>query len=187
MQAVVVLAPGFEEIEAVTPIDFLRRAGVDVYVAGVGGVEVTGSHGITIRCDGAIDELKTDLPLGTTIDAVVLPGGIPGANNLAASKAVVELIDRVHSGGGMVAAICAAPAVVLGNSPILQGRRATCYPGFEKHFSGDVIPSEERVVVDGKVLTSRGPGTATEFAIKLIEELVGESKALELHSTTLQR
>jgi len=174
------LAPGFEEVEAVTPADFLRRAGIDVRLVGVGGRLVEGSHGIRLEADLTLEELAEE-PEG-----VILPGGMPGAANLAASPAAVELIRRVHSQGRLVAAICAAPAVVLEPAGVLAGKRATCFPGFEERFTTARF-SASRVVVDGNLITSRGPGTAAEFAVKLIEHIAGREKAQEVHRRTLQR
>ncbi|MCO5170988.1 MAG: DJ-1/PfpI family protein [Planctomycetes bacterium] len=173
-RAVIVLAEGFEEIEAITPIDVLRRAGVEVVTAGVGGRRVVGSHGIAVEADATVGEVPED------VDVVVLPGGLPGAENLGKSPEVRALVERVHAAGRRVAAICAAPAVALAGTGVLRGRRATCYPGFEERFGADVTRSEERVVVDGTVVTSRGPGTALEFSLALVEQLVSREKAEQL-------
>jgi 4-methyl-5(b-hydroxyethyl)-thiazole monophosphate biosynthesis len=173
-QVVVVLADGFEEIEAVTPIDVLRRAGLDVTVAGLGGTQIRGSHGVTYLCDaelGAVD---------ATPDAIVLPGGLPGSNNLGESEAVKRLTQEVHESGGICAALCAAPALTLSPFGLLEGRVATCHPAFMDKLGGGATPSEERVVVDGNVVTSRGAGTAMDFSLKLAELLVDEKTAKEL-------
>lgn len=175
----VLLADGFEEVEAVTPIDFLRRSGVDVVVAGVGTDEPTGARGVVIRTETRIEALPEEL------DGVVLPGGMPGAENLAASNAVQERTRGLFSSNMLVAAICAAPAVALGGFGILKDRRFTCYPGFESRV-GDGTFVEERVVVDGNLITSRGPGTAAEFSIALIEYLAGKEAAEEVFKATLQ-
>lgn len=177
LRAVVVLATGFEEIEAITPIDVLRRAGVEVVVAGLGGattVVVVGAHGLGLAVDTTLEHLPAE------IDAVVLPGGLPGAENLANSTEVSQLIQRVAESGGIVAAICAAPALVLAPSGLLEGKRATCYPGFEERFPRGAQHEEARVVVDGRLITSRGPGTALEFALALVSELVSPERAAEL-------
>ncbi|HBP21121.1 MAG TPA: DJ-1 family protein [Planctomycetes bacterium] len=173
-RAVVVLAPGFEEIEATTPIDVLRRAGVEVIVAGLQTPAVVGAHGLGLSVDLLLDQLSGD------VDALILPGGLPGAANLAASEEVGEWIQRVASGGGVVAAICAAPALVLAPSGVLAGKRATCYPGFEDRFPSEAQHEEARVVVDGRLITSRGPGTALEFSLALVAELVSPERAAEL-------
>jgi 4-methyl-5(b-hydroxyethyl)-thiazole monophosphate biosynthesis len=174
------LAPGFEEVEAVTPADFLRRAGIDVRLVGVGARLVEGSHGIRLAADTTLEELAEE-PEG-----VILPGGMPGASNLAASPAVLELIRRTHAAGRLVAAICAAPAVVLEPAGVLAGKRATCFPGFEERFASARF-NAGRVVVDGNLVTSRGPGTAAEFSEKLIELIAGRAQSLEVHRRTLQR
>jgi 4-methyl-5(b-hydroxyethyl)-thiazole monophosphate biosynthesis len=174
------LAPGFEEVEAVTPADFLRRAGVEVRLVGIGGRLIEGSHGIRLQADAAVEELAEEP------DGVIVPGGMPGATNVAASAPAMDLIRRTHARGGLVAAICAAPAVVLEPAGVLAGKRATCSPGFEQQLTTARF-SRNRVVVDGNVVTSRGPGTAAEFAIKLVELIAGREKALEIHRRTLQR
>lgn len=180
-QIVVVLAEGFEEIEAVTPIDVLRRAGLDVLVAGVGATAVRGAHGVTYQCDVALEEIQS------TPGAIVLPGGMPGAENLGKSEAVKELTLRVHESGGICAAICAAPALTLAKFGLLDGRTATCYPSFEKEFDPSTKHSEDRVVVDGNIVTSRGPGTSLEFSLKLAAILAGPTTAEQLKGQMLAR
>lgn len=174
-KVLVLLAEGFEEIEAVTVIDVLRRAEIDVVSASLNGSEVKGSHGISIVADSTLDEVEEQM-----FDAVVLPGGMPGARHLRESHAVLNLIREAAHKGKYVAAICAAPTA-LDVAGVLKGRRATSYPGHE-------IPSaeyvEEPVVVDGHIVTSRGPGTAFEFALKLVEKLAGPELA-ELHRERL--
>ena len=174
------LAPGFEEVEAITPADFLRRAGIDVKLVALQGTEVEGAHGISVKADLALDQLPRD-PNG-----LILPGGMPGAENLANSGRVIELIRRQNKAGKMIAAICASPAVVLTKADVLAGKRVTCYPGFEERFS-DCSFVDQRVVVDGNLITSRGPGTAAEFSVKLIEILKGKGLAQEIHRSTLQK
>jgi 4-methyl-5(b-hydroxyethyl)-thiazole monophosphate biosynthesis len=177
--ACVLLADGFEEVEAITPIDYLRRAGVDVKILGVTGKTVSGSHGIKIESDLGSEGLAKDY------DCVVVPGGGRGADNLAASPSAVYLIKRHFAAGALVAAICAAPAVVLhGACDILKGKRFTCYPGLEDKVSGATF-SEDRVVVDGTLVTSRGAGTAGEFAAAIVRELVGGAAAENLAAKVL--
>jgi protein deglycase len=177
--ACVLLADGFEEVEAITPIDYLRRAGIDVKILAVAGDTVSGSHEIKIGSDPGSEGFSKDY------DCVVVPGGGRGAENIAASASAVELIKRHYAAGKLVAAICAAPAVVLhGACGILQGRRFTCYPGLEAKVTGATF-SEDRVVVDGNLLTSRSAGTAGEFARAIVRELVGEGAARELASKVL--
>lgn len=173
-RVLVILAEGFEEIEAITPIDVMRRAELDVTVAGLGGTVVTGAHGIAIRAD-----IELAAFTGTP-DAIVLPGGMPGASNLAASPAVSALIQKTFEAKKIVAAICASPAVVLAPLGVLDGKKATCYPGFEERFGPRTEKTTDRVVREGNVITSRGPGTAFEFSLALVSELVGKSAAERL-------
>ncbi len=175
----IVLANGFEEIEAITQIDVLRRAGVDVVTAGVGGKRIVGAHNVAVEADTTVSELSGAL------DGVVLPGGMPGSQTLGETPAVQELVKRVDSEQGKIAAICAAPALALSPTGILQGKTATCYPGFEENFPEGVTRSEERVVVDGRVITSRAPGTALEFALTLVGQFVSAEKAEQLRQGLL--
>ena len=175
----VILANGFEEIETITPIDVLRRAGLDVLVIGLAQKTVSGAHGVRIDTDVTLDEYR-DIP-----DAIVLPGGMPGAQNLKESKQVAELIKKVNAAKKLVGAICASPALVLTPTGVLDQKKATCYPGFEKNFAPSVIFTKDRVVIDGNVVTSRGPGTALEFALALVEKLEGKEKANSLKEALL--
>lgn len=180
-KVLIILAEGFEEIEAVTPIDVLRRAEIEVTVAGVSGKEVTGSHGIKISADISLEEYHG------TPDAVVLPGGMPGAKNLSESRKVSEIVKKLNNEKKIVAAICAAPALALSPTGILNGKKATCFPGMEENFPSSVRFSEDRVVGDGNIITSRGAGTAMEFSLKLVEQLVGLEKAKDLKERLLVR
>jgi protein deglycase len=179
-KAGIILAEGFEEVEAVTPADFLNRAGVKVILIGIGGTEIEGSHGIRIRTDAEIADFSEEL------DAIVIPGGMPGAKNVSLSKEALELIKSMHRKGGLVAAICAAPAVVLTKTNIINGKKLTSFPGYEKNFTHSTY-SEDRVVVDGNLITSRGAGTAAEFALAVIEYLVSREEADKIHAATLQK
>ncbi|MDP8299552.1 MAG: DJ-1/PfpI family protein [Candidatus Tantalella remota] len=170
-EALMILAEGFEEVEAVTPLDVLRRAGVIVTVAGVGGKNIAGAHGISISADIVLEEYK-GLP-----DAVILPGGLPGAENLAGSTKVKDILTRMNSEGRLIAAICASPALVLAPAGILDGKKAACYPGMEKTFSTGIHFVSEKVVQDGNIITSKGPATAFAFGVKIAENLVGKDKA----------
>lgn len=165
----VLLAEGFEEIEALTQTDVLRRAGIAVKNVGVTGMTVTGAHGISVRADIALSEACRD----EAADGVILPGGLPGTTNLAADDDVKALIRRMADNGKLVAAICAAPSV-LGEMKLLEGRSATCYPGFEDKLIGAKI-SRDRVVRDGNFITSRGIGTAMDLALALTEYITGTS------------
>ena len=185
------LAEGFEEVEAVTPIDYLRRAGIEVTVAAVNeGLTVRGSHGIRVVADASLDELAGNGKLKPSFwDGVVVPGGFPGADNLAASKKVVEFLRGMAESGKLVAAICASPARVLSPLGLLAGKKFTCYPGEEKniepsHWTGAEW-KEDRVIVDGNLVTSRGAGTSGEFAAAIIGKLAGQEEAKKLAAKVL--
>ncbi len=173
-QVVVPLFPGFEEIEATTIIDVLRRAEIKVLIAGPKAGPVRGAHDITIEADIAV----TNLPSAREIAMVVLPGGMPGAKNLATDPGVQRLLKEVAGAGGYTAAICAAP-IALAAADLVRGKRVTCYPGFEKELAGAEL-STETVVQDGKLVTSRGPATALPFALKLVELLRDAPEARKL-------
>lgn len=180
MKIAVFLADGFEEVEAFTLVDYLRRTGMDVPLVGIGKKILTGAHGVRVESDEVIDNFSS------TLDAVALPGGMPGAENLAAS-AKVELLCRTLLGEGkLVAAICAAPVVALDAFGLLKERRFTCYPSFEKN-ANDGIFCEDRVVVDRNLITSRGPGTAGELAVEIIRYLLGDEMAQKIENDVLLR
>lgn len=161
------VADGSEEIEAVTVIDLLRRAGIEVVVAGLGDGQITASRGVVITPDMDLDEaLRNDY------DMVVLPGGGPGAERFASDGRIARLLRRQFERGGAVGAICAAPAV-LAKAGLLRGRRATSFPGALDGLDHGAEYLEEPVVEDGPLVTSRGPGTAIDFALALIERLAG--------------
>jgi protein deglycase len=170
-RALVPLAEGCEELEAVTVIDLLRRASVDVVTAGLDGEPVRASRGTTLLPDTTLDAV-----LAEAFDLIVLPGGQPGANNLNADPRVHELLRRQAERGGWCAAICAAP-LVLADAGLLDGREATSFPGvLRADAHPDVRLSEAPVVTDGNIVTSRGPGTAMDFALHLIELLLGREQ-----------
>jgi 4-methyl-5(b-hydroxyethyl)-thiazole monophosphate biosynthesis len=172
-RVIVPLATGFEEIEAVVVIDILRRARCDVVVAGVDGRTVAGSHDIRIECDCVLDDYDV-----AGVDAVVLPGGLPGTDNLGRSDVVKRLLAAVNDAGGVIGAICASPTV-LNAVGLLDGMTATCHPAHEGELDHCAY-SSERVVTDGNIVTSRGAGTAVEFAAELTRLLVGEEAANEI-------
>ena len=166
----VLLANGFEEIEAITIIDVLRRASIDVVTLGVASAQVRGAHGVTVQADRLLKGSERD-----AWDMVILPGGMPGSTNLRDDPAVQALIVRQAGEGKMIGAICAAP-IALGKAGVLKGKKATSYPGFEGQLTG-AICQESRVVRDGNVFTSRGPGTAMEFALEIASALKGKETA----------
>lgn len=170
VNVLVPIADGTEEIEAVTIIDVLRRAEAQVTVASVGALEVTASRGVKIVADCLIDTCKNQ-----SFDLVVLPGGLPGAEHLRDNTTLKEILVRQQTAGGLYGAICAAPAVVLETHGLLENRQATCHPGFVEGLKNTSAVAS-RVVVDGNCVTSRGPGTAMEFSLKLVELLFGKDK-----------
>jgi len=178
-RVLVPLAEGFEELEAVTIIDMLRRAGIEVIVASLAGSPVRGSHGIELAADATLDEVSRQ-----EFDLVALPGGMPGATNLRDDPRIIAIIRRLHASGGRIAAICAAP-MVLASAGVLKGRRATCYPGVLEH-AADLTLVDEPVVVDDGLITSRGPGTALDFALELVAQLQGAAARQRVESQ-LQR
>lgn len=174
------LLEGFEEIEAVTIIDVLRRAEVPVIVAGDQAGPVRGSHGIAIEAEVALAHVRAE-----SLAMIALPGGMPGAAHLAEHPVVQRLIRELAGSGKHTCAICAGP-MALGAAGVLEGKTTTCYPGFEKRLTGARVV-EDRVVVDGKVVTSRGPGTALEFALTLAGVLAGPDKEAALEKGMLVR
>ena len=171
----VFLADGFEETEALATVDVLRRAELDTATVGVGAKQVTGSHGITVLADLEEKDVHTD-----NMHAVVLPGGMPGTVNLENSSVVKESVTYCIQNGLHVCAICAAPSI-LGHMGFLQGKRATCFPGFEKELTGAQL-SREPAVCDGKIITGKGAGAAIEFALLIVEKIAGRQKALEIRA-----
>ena len=167
----VILAEGFEEIEAVTIIDVLRRAGVAVTSASLGNPSVGGAHGMSLLADCELDDSSNQ-----TFDAILLPGGMPGSRNLRDDPRVLARLRQQEKDNRYLGAICAAP-IALEAAGVLKGKRATSFPGFD-------LPSahycEDRVVTDGKVVTSRGPGTALEFALEWVKILIGSESAEQL-------
>jgi 4-methyl-5(b-hydroxyethyl)-thiazole monophosphate biosynthesis len=179
-RVLVLLAAGFEEIEAVTVVDLLRRAGIEVRTAALGPREVTGSHGITVTADLALDSVDPD-----DFEMIVLPGGLPGADHLKADARVIAMLRRFAAAGRYTAAICAAPGV-LAHAGLLEGRAATSYPGFLRADSAPGLKlSQDPVVIDGHVVTSRGPGTAMEFGLALVGLLEGSQAARRVRDALL--
>ncbi len=171
---VVFLAQGFEEIEALATIDVLRRADLDVVTIGIDGLSVTGSHGITVTAD------SSTLPPVSKIQAVVLPGGMPGTTHLDESPIVDTCLQQVGK-DCLLCAICAAP-LVLGKRGLLSGKRATCYPGFESYLRG-ASTTGNAVETDGNCITAKGAGVAVDFALTVAARLISPEKAKEIGDT----
>lgn len=172
------LANGFEEIEALCPLDLLRRAGLEVTTVGIGGDRIRGAHGITVEAD-----IPEDLFADPSPDMLILPGGMPGARHLDESRTVDVALKAAARRGAYIAAICAAP-MVLGHRGLLDGKRATCFPGFESELQGATLAAE-RVVRDGNVITAAGMGVALEFGLALVAALKGEQVAAALRQAVL--
>ena len=169
----VFLADGFEEIEALTPVDLLRRAGLDVRTVGIGSRTPCGAHGIRVTADIGEDDLPLD-----DMTAMVLPGGMPGTKNLEQSDTVQRALTHAVRHSLPVGAICAAPSI-LGHAGLLDGRRAVCFPGFEPELTGASVGTDA-VVTDGPFTTSRGAGTAMAFALELVRRLCSAEAAEQL-------
>jgi len=165
MKVLVPFAEGFEEIEAMTVVDVLRRAGIKVTTAGLPGTIVQGSRGVKVITDTKLDDV-----VEKDYDALVLVGGSPGYTNLSKSNKIVKIVGDYHRDGKLVAAVCGAPTV-LAEAGILTNVKATVYPGLEKYIPK---PRNERVLSDGNVITSQGPGTSMEFALRLVEHIAGK-------------
>ena len=200
---VLFLAPGFEEIEALAPLDLLRRAGLEVVTVAVReaktnrlieklnriGVSasnlwddprtVTGAHGITVTTDIVEGALPGRLARASSLEAVILPGGMPGTANLDASPVVEKTLELAADKDAYLCAICAAP-LVLGKRGYLEGKRATCFPGFEEYLTGATVGG--KVIRDGKIITAAGMGVAQEFGFEIISALVSPEKAGEIRA-----
>lgn len=180
-KAICYFAPGLEECEGLVTVDLLRRAGVEVTIAAVSpSTEITGAHGICVRCDALADSLDAG-----AYDAVILPGGMPGTENLYESETVRDALRRFDAEGRLIAAICAAPTVP-GRLGMLAGRRATCYPGCEDQLSG-AEHVECEVVTDGHFITGSGLGAAIPFALAIIAALEGEETAARVKQSIVYR
>ena len=175
-RVLVPLAQGCEELEAVTITDLLTRAGVEVITAGLQPGPVTASRGMVLLPETTLEQVKDQL-----FDMIVLPGGLPGADHLDNDPRLKRLLQQVYQQGGYVAAICAAPKV-LATAGLLQDRSATAYPGTLEQADANIKRLADPVVVDGRVVTSRGPGTAMDFALQLIELLIGRAKREEVET-----
>lgn len=173
------LADGFEEVEALCPVDIMRRAGLEVTTIGVGKREITGSHGITVLADIADSGLCLK-----DVELIFLPGGMPGTKNLDASATVHNAINTALEQGAYIAAICAAP-MILGKRGLLNGKKAVCYPGFEQYLEGAILSSNEKIAVDGRIITAKGMGVASELGFELVKILCGSEKSKALRKATI--
>lgn len=171
------LANGFEEVEALATVDVLRRADLKVKIVGVGSDVITGAHGISAVCD-AVD---CDLTPDEDIEAVILPGGMPGTLNLERSDKVNAFVDYAFENKKLLCAICAAPSI-LGHKGMLKGRRAVCFPGFESELEGAEL-SDSFVVTDGNIITAKGMGSAVKFGIAIGSAFVGEAKMKKIEES----
>lgn len=172
----VLLAPGFEEAEALVPVDLLRRAGVETATVSITGEPVPGSHGITVTADLTLDQVEMD-----RAEMIVLPGGGPGHKNLGKEPKVEQLVREAVKRELWVAAICAAPTL-LGKWELLEGKQAVCYPGMEDGLTGARVQGASGVVRDGKIITGRAAGSAIDFGLALVEALEGEGAARQVRS-----
>lgn len=183
------LAEGFEEIETLATVDILRRGGVNVKTVSINeGISVQGAHGILVITDMNRSRFEAEAYFdGTTeSDVLVFPGGMPGTKNLAEDVKLMELMKRHYAEGGTLAAICAAPGLVISQLPSLEGRRFTCYDGFE---AAPITKGGEYVkapcVTDGNLITGRGPGCAVDFALAIVEHLKGSALAQEIRASMM--
>lgn len=171
----VFLADGFEIIEALSPVDMLRRAKIETKLVGVTGEIVTSSCGVAVKTDMLIDEFDF-----YDVEAVVLPGGMPGTLNLENNQTVQNIIDNASNTNAFICAICAAPSI-LGHKGLLNEKEATCFPGFENALEGASL-SEDFVVTDGKFITARGAGVSVDFGLEIVKQLRGEELSNEIRS-----
>ncbi|MFK5881092.1 MAG: DJ-1/PfpI family protein [Sulfurospirillum sp.] len=178
LKVLVPLANGFEEIEAMSVIDILRRADIDVIIAGLGKKQVVGAHGVKVQADGHIEDMKSD-----DFDMIVLPGGLPGATNLQKDKTVQKLLRDFDKDKKFIGAICAAP-IALQSAGVLK-ENYTCYPSFETNIREEGYAPNKNVVSDENILTSRGPATAMEFALAIVAKLSGDEKSAEIKGQLL--
>lgn len=191
------IADGFEEVEAVTPLDYLRRCGADLTLVGVGKKMIRSSRGLCITCDCTLEELLNGQIAGVEKTAaldrlaaetalVILPGGLPNSRALSENLDLRQFVTAVAQCGGLVAAICAAPALVLGGWKLLNGKKFTCYPGMGTDLPTPPVTGA-RVVRDGTFITACGAGAAEEFSFALVEALYGAEKLTELKASIVAR
>jgi 4-methyl-5(b-hydroxyethyl)-thiazole monophosphate biosynthesis len=178
-RVLVAVADGIEELEAVTIIDVLRRAGLDVIVASVDKLQITASRKTRLVADALIADCVSE-----DFDCIVLPGGMPGAEHLRDNPVLIEMLKKQKQSGKIYAAICASPAVVLAHYGLLDKKKAACYPAMADKLP-DPSAAGQRVVIDGNCVTSQGPGTAMDFALELVCQLAGKEKAADAASGML--
>lgn len=176
----ILLGKGFEEIEAVAPCDILRRGGVQVQFAGIGGTHITGGNGITVQADCTVEEMDLD-----AMELIMLPGGMGGVRSILGSETAMNAIRYANEAGKYVTAICAAPTILAGLG-ITDGKHATCYPGMEDQM-GTAVMEDADAVADGRVLTGRAPGAALEFGYLLLKTLKGEEVAAKVRGGMVYR
>ena len=193
-RAAVFFADGFEDIEALSPVDYMRRAGIEVVTVGVKGTPfndtmiVTSSHKVPMIMDMSLSDFLAqygdDLP-----DCVVCPGGGKGAENLSENFDLLAYLEKCYDAGKLTAAICASPAVVFGKTKILNGKKWTCYPSMQDCAKAEYLPgySNEVFITDGKLVTSRGPGASEQFAMELVRILAGQETYDKIHAGSQQR
>ncbi len=181
LKIIVFLAEGFEEVEAITVIDYLRRVGVDVDTVSITEQnEVEGAHSIKVIADLLIDDIKQE-----DYDGLVIPGGMPGATNLRDEKKVIDIVKKMNGGNKLIAAICAGP-IVLEKAGVISGKKVTSYPGFDKELLSANY-TEEKVIKDGNIITSRGPALAVDFAIEIVGYLLCDKRAEALKKDILYK
>ncbi len=179
-KVLVLLADGFEEVEALTCVDYLRRASLDaIMVSTIDTLSVKGAHGIEVKADMFLKDVKEV----SHYRGLIIPGGLPGATNLRDNTEVIDLVRAFNNANKMLGAICAGP-IVLDKARILEGKKATCYPGFGKDLEGAIL-KEDLVVRDGNIITSRGPASAVYFALEIIEYLHSGDKEREVKKSIL--
>ena len=193
-KALVFISDGSEEIEAITPLDYLRRAGVQLTLAAAGTWSMEGerplvkcSHGLEVLAESSVDALGPDA--ADEFDAVVVPGGMPGSAKFADDERLISLLDAFEEKGKLVCAICAAPALVLSRTKALCGKKWTCYPGMADQAAAfaDSYEDGKPFVHDANVITGRGPGAAEEFAMEIVKTLCGEEVAGKIKAGAVQR
>lgn len=179
-KVLLLLAEGFEEVEALTTVDYLRRMDIVVDTCSIkGGKSVKGAHRVVVESDKVLDEINNI----KSYNCLIIPGGLPGATNLRDNDRVIELVKEFNEAGKLLAAICAGP-IVLERAGLIKGVEVTSYPGFGNDLK-EGIYKEDLVVQDGNIITARGPAVAVYFALKIVENLVGEEKAKELRKDIL--